>query len=214
MPLKLYEKEKILDSCFKIFVKNGYTKTTTAMLAEEAGISKALLFHHFKSKKMIYISVLDRCFEKMSEEFEEESLSNFNDFFEAKSKSGLNKINYLRQNPDISKLLYEAYVTTPDGLKEEIYKFAIQIKKKYGAIEDSRNKLMKKLFDEIPLRVGVENEQAFELVKIVDDYFKKRISTELTDENKIQDDEYWENFFIIKRKFLDMIRYGIEQKGR
>ncbi len=214
MPLKLYEKEKILDSCFKIFVKNGYTKTTTAMLAEEAGISKALLFHHFKSKKMIYISVLDRCFEKMSEEFEEESLSNFNDFFEAKSKSGLNKINYLRQNPEISKLLYEAYVTTPDGLKEEIYKFAIQIKKKYGAIEDSRNKLMKELFDEIPLRDGVENEQAFELVKIVDDYFKKRISTELTDENKIQDDEYWENFFIIKRKFLDMIRYGIEQKGR
>ncbi len=184
------------------------------MLAEEAGISKALLFHHFKSKKMIYISVLDRCFEKMSEEFEEESLSNFNDFFEAKSKSGLNKINYLRQNPEISKLLYEAYVTTPDGLKEEIYKFAIQIKKKYGAIEDSRNKLMKELFDEIPLRDGVENEQAFELVKIVDDYFKKRISTELTDENKIQDDEYWENFFIIKRKFLDMIRYGIEQKGR
>jgi len=214
MPLKLYEKEEILDSCFKIFVKNGYSNTTTVMLSEAAGISKSLLFHHFKSKKKIYISVLDRCFEKMSEEFEDEALSDFNDFFEAKGQSGLNKINYLRQNPDISKILYEAYINTPDELKDEIYKFLIHIKTKYGSIEALKNKRMKELFDEIPLRDSVENEQAFELVNIVDNHFRKKIATELTDEKKILDDEYWEDLITTKRKFLDMIRYGIERKGR
>lgn len=150
----------------------------------------------------------------MSAEIEEESLSDFNDFFEVKGQSGFKKIDYLRQNPDISKLLYEAYIATPDELRDEIYKFIIHIKNKYGSIEESKNKLMKELFDEIPLRDGVDNEQAFELVNIVMDYFRKSIATELTDEKKILDDEYWEDLFIKKRKFLDMIRYGIEQKGR
>ncbi len=214
MPLKLYEKEKILDSCFKIFAENGYTKTTTVMLSKAAGISKALLFHHFKSKKMIYLKILDRCFEKMAMEIKEESLSDFSEFFEAKGQSSLHKIDYLRSNPDISKLIYEAYITTPDELRDEIHKYVIQIKNKYGSIEESKNKLMKELFDEIPLRDGVDNEQAFELVNIVMSHFRKKITTELTDEKKILDDEYWEKLFDKKRKFLDMIRYGIEQKGR
>lgn len=214
MPLKLYKKEKILDSCFEIFVKNGYTKTTTAMLSEAAGISKALLFHHFKSKKKTYISVLDRCFEKMSSDIEEESLSDFNDFFEAKGQSGSHRIDYLRQNPNVSKLLFEAFHSTPDELKEEVYKFTIYIKDKYGAIEVSKDKLMKELFDNIPLRDGVDNEHAFELVNIVMAHFRKRIAIELTDEKKILDDEYWDDLLNRKREFLDMIRYGIEQKGR
>jgi len=150
----------------------------------------------------------------MSEEFEDEAISNFNDFFEAKGHSGLNKINYLRQNPEISKILYEAYINTPDELKDEIYKFIIHIKTKYGSIEALKNKRMKELFDEIPLRDGVENEQAFELVNIVDNHFRKKIATELTDEKKILDDEYWKDLITTKRKFLDMIRFGIEKKGR
>ena len=214
MPLKLYEKEKILDSCFEVFVRNGYTKTTTAMLAEAAGISKALLFHHFKSKRKTYISVLERCFEKMSSDVEEESLSDFNDFFEAKDKVGTHKIDYLRQNPDISKLLFEAFQATPDDLKEEIYKLTLYIKDKYGGIEVSKDKLMKELFDDIPLRDGVDSEHAYELVNIVTAHFRKRIAIELTDEKKMQDDEYWDELLARKREFLDMIRYGIERKGR
>ena len=214
MPLKLYEKEKILDSCFEIFVRNGYTKTTTAMLAEAAGISKALLFHHFKSKKKTYISVLDRCFEKMSLDVEEETLSDYKDFFQAKGQSGSLKIDYLRQNPNVSKLLFEAFHSTPEELKEEVYKFTLYIKDKYGAIDVSKDKLMKELFEEIPLRDGVDQEHAIELVNIVMAHFRTKIAIELTDEKKLLDDVYWDDLFSRKREFLEMIRYGIEQKGR
>ncbi len=214
MPLKLYEKEEILDTCFKLFVEQGYAKTTTAMLSEIAGISKALLFHHFKSKKKLYISVLERCFDRMSKEYEEEPLSNFDDFFEAKSQSGLNKINYLRQNPDLSKIMYEAYVATPEELKEEIYKFTYYIKQKYGAEEASKNKTLKELFGQLALRDDVDSVEAFELIQIVDDYFRKKIASELTDVSKILDDEYWDKLIIKKRNFLKMVRFGIEEKGR
>ncbi len=212
MPVKLYEKEKILDSCFETFVRSGYTKTTTAMLAEEAGISKALLFHHFKSKKKTYISVLDRCFEKMSSDIIEEPLSDFNDFFQAKGQSGSYKIDYLRQNPKVSKLLFEAFHSTPEELKGEVGKFSLHVKEKYGAIDVSKDKLMKELFDDIHLRDGVDHEYAFELVNIIMADFRKIIAIELTDDKKIQDDAYWDDLFNRKRIFLDMIRYGIEER--
>lgn len=183
------------------------------MLAEAAGISKALLFHHYKSKKKLYISVLERCFEKMSVELVEEPVSDFDNFFEAKGKSGLNKINYLRENPKMSQILYEAYSATPDELKEEIYKFTIQIKNKYKSIEAIKSKRMKELFDEIHLREGVDSDEAFELVSIVDDYFRKKIATDLTDENKILEDVFWEKLILKKKKLIDMVRYGIEEKG-
>ena len=214
MPLKLYEKEKILDSCFKAFVENGYSKTTTVMLSEAAGISKALLFHHFKSKKNIYMIILERCFDKMAMEIEEEPLSSFNDFFEAKGQSGLNKVEYLRQNPDISKLLYEAYSATPDELREDIYKFVVHLREKYGSIEATKNRVMKELFDDIPLRDGIESEQAYELVNIVMNHFRTTITKDLTDESKILDDEYWKKLFAKKKEFLEMLRYGIVQEGR
>jgi len=129
LPVKLYEKEKVLDSCFIMFSKYGYRNTTTAMLAEKAGISKALLFHHFKSKKKIYLSVLERIFDKMSLEVSDELLTEYNDYFEARANSGHDKISYLRSNPEANKILLEAFQLTPDELKADIKMFSLKIKK-------------------------------------------------------------------------------------
>ena len=59
MPLKRYEKSTILDACFHAFAERGYDGTTTAMLAEAAGISRALIFHHFESKKKLYLTIVE-----------------------------------------------------------------------------------------------------------------------------------------------------------
>jgi TetR/AcrR family transcriptional regulator len=50
------------------------------MLAEAAGISKALIFHHFKSKKELYFCVLDRCIEKVKAELRFDDLPEYEDF--------------------------------------------------------------------------------------------------------------------------------------
>jgi AcrR family transcriptional regulator len=212
MPLQLYELQNILDACFTVFASQGYAKTTTAMLAEAAGISKALIFHHFKSKKKLYISVLQRCFEKMAPEMIKESPVGYHDFFEAKEKSGMSKIDYFRRNPDVSKFMFEAIYATPDELKEDIYKFKTHLEDKYGDMNAAGNQKMKQLFDEIPLREGVESEEAYELINIVSEYFRMKLAAELTDEKKLSDDAYWKNFFDKKSQYINMIRYGIEQQ--
>ena len=183
------------------------------MLAESAGISKALIFHHFESKKKLYISVLERCFEKMANEAVDEPPFDFKNFFEAKEKLGMSKVGYLRKNPDISKILFEAFYVTPDELKTDINKFKIYLEQKYEDKNADEERKMIHLFNEIPLRKGVKTEEAYDLIEIISEYFRMKLAAELTDDIKLQDDSYWKNFFKQKRKYLNMIRYGIEEKS-
>lgn len=50
-------KKQILKIAFDLFAKNGFKKTTTKTIAEKAGISEALLYKHFSSKKELYESI-------------------------------------------------------------------------------------------------------------------------------------------------------------
>ena len=160
MPLQLYEKEKILDASFEVFVRHGYTKTSTAMLAEEAGISKALIFHHFGSKKKLYISVLERCFDKMAPELNQEDPADYGDYFEAKEQNGLRTIEYLRKNPNLNRIFFEAFYATPDELTSEIRRFRARMEEKYGPMNAERERRMMTLFREIPLREGIDPAEA------------------------------------------------------
>ncbi len=45
----------ILNAAYACFGKNGYRKTSIADIADEAGISKASLFHYFGTKKELYL---------------------------------------------------------------------------------------------------------------------------------------------------------------
>ncbi|MBI9098231.1 MAG: TetR/AcrR family transcriptional regulator [Spirochaetaceae bacterium] len=213
MPLKLYEKEKILDACFEVFVLHGYVKTSTAMLAEAAGISKALIFHHFESKKKLYISILERCFDQMSQELNQAPPVEYGDFFEAKEHNGRKTIDYMRKNPKLNRIFFEAFYSTPDELKQDILRFKAHMEEKYGAKNRERENRMMKLFNKISLRPGVDPKEAYELIQVVSEHFRMKLASELTDTSKMNDHGYWEDFFQKKNSFLLMVRYGIEDNS-
>lgn len=212
MPEKRYEKEKILDACFSVFAIKGYTKTTTAMLAEAAGISKALIFHHFGNKKNLYLSLVKRSFEKMVPQVEQQIPNEYRDFFEAKEQIGFHKIDYFNKNPLLARFMYEAFYMTPEELKKDMNILNIQIQSQYSGEHEDQEKMMKRLFKEIPLRKGVDWNQAYELINLVSEYFRKKLMAELSDESKITDESYWQKFLDQKNAFINMVRYGIEDK--
>lgn len=56
MPVKLLElipqkRDAILNAALKEFSSQGYDKASTNIIAKEAGISKALMFHYVSSKQ-------------------------------------------------------------------------------------------------------------------------------------------------------------------
>jgi AcrR family transcriptional regulator len=203
MPLQLYDKEKILDACFDVFSRYGYANTSTTMLAEAAGISKALIFHHFKSKKELYLSVLDRCIEKGKIEMGFDTLLENQDFFKTKEKFSIIKFHYYKKNPDLMRMMREAFYATPEELKMEI-------QDKYGMLLAYNEKEWRSLFEKVSLRAGVDREQAFRLVMLTLDYFDNKYLLELENNDDLGE-TYLRDFLKERSNFLSMIRYGIEK---
>ena len=58
---------QILDAALKLFSHRGYGATSVRDIAEEAGLSKGNVYHHFPDKEAIFRALIDRYFEAMSQ---------------------------------------------------------------------------------------------------------------------------------------------------
>lgn len=53
-------KVQLLDTAARVFATHGYSGTTTAELAKAAGVSEPIIYRHFKSKKDLFIALIER----------------------------------------------------------------------------------------------------------------------------------------------------------
>ena len=52
-------KEQILEAAMKVFVKRGYSQTRMEDIAEISGLSKGAIYHHYDSKKNLFLALID-----------------------------------------------------------------------------------------------------------------------------------------------------------
>jgi AcrR family transcriptional regulator len=187
-----------------VFCQGEIQRERVGILAEAAGVSKALIFHHFNSKKELYLALLDRCVEETKRQLNVTALLEYQDFFDAREKFSLMKYAFNKENADIYKVLKEAYLMTPAELKAEM-------EKRSDAFLIERNKLWEELFEKVPLREGVGRGQAFELVMLTLDYFDQKFLAEMTAGDEL-DETTVQKFLAERNSFLAMIRYGIEKQ--
>ncbi|MFX0016789.1 MAG: TetR/AcrR family transcriptional regulator [Candidatus Hermodarchaeota archaeon] len=57
--LKEQTRKKILSSASKLFLEKDFDLITTEAIAEHAGVSKGIIFHHFKTKEHLGIEVVE-----------------------------------------------------------------------------------------------------------------------------------------------------------
>ncbi len=53
--LPIEKQQRIINAGFRVFSQNTYKKSPMQEIADEAGISKSLLFHYFHNKKELYL---------------------------------------------------------------------------------------------------------------------------------------------------------------
>jgi AcrR family transcriptional regulator len=53
-------REQLLDTAVKLFASRGYGGATTSELARAAGVTEPIIYRHFKSKKDLFIAVIER----------------------------------------------------------------------------------------------------------------------------------------------------------
>ena len=101
------KKALILETALKLFAKNGYHSTSISKIANEAGISKGLLYNYFENKedllKHIFNNVIDKIMNKLDPNHDsiittEEADQFFESFFDT-----------LVKNPEEWKLFYQLF---------------------------------------------------------------------------------------------------------
>ena len=68
-------KNQILNAAFEVFVKKGYAKTTMDDIVVSSNLSKGALYHYYKSKKELFLSLIDHW-----------EIYTFKDFYDKKSQ--------------------------------------------------------------------------------------------------------------------------------
>lgn len=107
--LPLERQRKIINMGFQIFAQNTYKQAPVAEIAAGAGISKSLLFYHFKNKKELYLFLWEKSIELTSKAMKEQDVLGTNNYFEMLRRSLTGKCNLLRQYPYVSEFSLRAY---------------------------------------------------------------------------------------------------------
>jgi AcrR family transcriptional regulator len=68
-----HSRDEILKAAMQLFASRGFHETSMAEVAREAGVSKALIFWHFKTKEELFVAVLNRLLEPYFIDFTEEA---------------------------------------------------------------------------------------------------------------------------------------------
>lgn len=129
MYTKLFEleptrRDAILNAALKEFALKGYDEASTNVIAKEAGISKALMFHYVGSKENLFFLVYDYFTDIMDKEYVALMNVKVKDIFERLRQSYLLQLELVRKYPWIFELNKLSAASNPDEIKKGIAKRA------------------------------------------------------------------------------------------
>jgi AcrR family transcriptional regulator len=152
-------REQILQIAIKLFSQHGFRGTTTKKIAEEAGVSEAMVFRHFASKSELYHAILDH---KACEGGKATPLAVVNeaikskDDFEVFYRIVSHALNQHQEDPEFIRLLLHSalegheladmFVTENIVPLYEVLSFYISQRQREGAFRSMNPKLVVRAF--------------------------------------------------------------------
>lgn len=115
---------QIINGALKVFSESSYDKTSTLAIAQEAGISKGLLFHYFKNKKELYLFLYEYCITHLLQEMEESKNQEEHDFFEIILQSQNLKCKMMKKYRYLYAFILRVYLEQDEELISEIATFS------------------------------------------------------------------------------------------
>ena len=110
----------IMQSLAKMLGKKGPVKITTALLANECGITEAAIYRHFPSKKKIYSGLVDFCEQNIFDLISNINSSDGNELEKVK-KILILLVTFSEKNPGLARLLTrEAFSVDETSLDQRI----------------------------------------------------------------------------------------------
>lgn len=146
------EKQKaVIDAALAAFGRGGYKKTSVNDIAVAAGISKAMVFHYFGTKKALYFYLLEVCGRTLMQEESEKLDKRMTDFFDRILLATDIKISMMKKHPAILSFLNSAYFETDAEVKGDLQTFFTS-----DEGEDFRQRLVLDGMDASKFKKGVD----------------------------------------------------------
>ena len=132
-------KDRILEAALIEFADKGYKKASTNTIVREAGVSKGLLFHYYKSKKDLYVLLVSHAKKVIEEEIFTEVSFKDRDVLNRLYQATFSNVEAFEKHPLFVKL-FELNSSVEDI---EIIEATKEISKQ------SRSNIYKKVFDNV-----------------------------------------------------------------
>lgn len=180
LELDTQRRDAILNAALKEFAVRGYDDASTNVIAREAGISKALMFHYVSSKQELFFVVYDFFSDLMKHEYFELMNYEERDIFNKLHQSYVLQIALIQKYPWITEFSKLSSITNSDEINNELKK-----RKTYSDCYP-------KLFDDIDttkFRKGVDIEMCKQIILWLNIGFTNQLLHEIrSDETNVNSD--------------------------
>ena len=107
--MNISKKQKILNEALELFATHGFSQVSISKIAQKAGVTKSLVFHHFESKDLLW--------ETVKQDFFKQYADNQLDLFEVEKdpielikKSMRHYFEFVKNNPLIPRFFAYAHL--------------------------------------------------------------------------------------------------------
>jgi AcrR family transcriptional regulator len=128
-------REQLIDVATKLFAKSGYEATTTAAIAEAAGVTEPILYRHFKSKQELFVAIVREVSQHTLRQWQA-LIGNLNDPAEKLRAVAAAMPDHMRKLSDYYHVLHGALGTSRDK------KVMAVLREHYQQIEDFFSKIV------------------------------------------------------------------------
>lgn len=168
-------RHRILQAAQELFAARGYDGASAEAIAEEAGVAKGLIFHHFGSKAGLYLAAVGDAATRISTAFFQDFASPDPDLFQRLYVWSRRKVQVFRAYPTLYQLVLAAFANPPDAVREALEQYMVQgVAQGWALILEG--------IDTAPFRPEVPPARALELVMLVVDTFSNREMVRITTE--------------------------------
>lgn len=183
----------IIDAALRTFGANGYKKASISDIATAAGISKAMVFHYFGTKKALYLYLVNLCGNIMMTAVSEKFDNSITDFFDRIKMSSSIEISVMKRHAAIPAFLTSAYFENDEEVKDDLRAI-------FDSGDEFRNRIAFDGMDTSKFKEGVDLKLLMKMLLWMAEGYTKQMSnkTEINFETML--DEF--------NKCLDMLKYN------
>ena len=129
------KQERIINAGFRVFSRNSYKKSPVQQIADEAGISKSLLFFYFKNMKELFLFLMKKVEEITTQALLASKCYEASNIFHMMYLGLQAKVGIMKDYPDITNFSVKAYYDDDPDIRDDVRK----IVQPYTKLETNRS---------------------------------------------------------------------------